>query len=137
MQRNLTTMPQMPLPLRGLWPVARLEMRKRAEETMEPVQEIRRSSEAGMSQCAREEMPVGANIHRAINRYRAGVQDGRAQPRRAEDVDLAGFTETTGCPGTPPARFLPSKGKTHYVLIFGSSKFFRRTVFLFRLTIAS
>ena len=38
--------------------VARAEMRRRAEATMEPVQEIRRSSEAGMSQCAREEIPV-------------------------------------------------------------------------------
>ena len=85
---------------------ARAEMRRRAGETMEPVQEIRRISEANMSQCAREEMPVAADISRSINRYRAGVQGGRAQPRDAEDVDLEGFTETTGRPGIPPERFL-------------------------------
>ena len=86
--------------------VARATMRKRAEETMEPVQEIRRVAEADMSACAREEMPMAPEVSRAVNRYRAGARDGRAQPRDADDVNLAGFTETVGRPGTPPERFL-------------------------------
>lgn len=86
--------------------VARAEMRQRAEETMEPVEEIRRSSEAGLSQCAREEMPLAGDVNRSINRYRARVHGARAQPRDAEELDVTGFTETTGRPGTPPGRFL-------------------------------
>ena len=49
---------------------------------------------------------MAADISRSINRYRAGVHGGRAQPQDAEDVDLTGFTETTGRPGIPPERFL-------------------------------
>ena len=86
--------------------VARAEMRERARTTVEPPHEIRRASEGKISQCAREEMPMGPQVNRYIRRYRSQVDGGPPQPRDAEDVNTAGYGETIGQPGALPERFL-------------------------------